>query len=153
MGFIIHFYTIFETNLLTRGPAQNAVFLPISVFCRKRISNRVQMEWNLQERDFWNKRDPENLEWTPSKRWGGHEVGGTPTPQAQPSTLVGPTLLHRRTSSSYIYLRTPKLSDTEPKTYFHRRNLLYLWDPILGPFPALRRRGHWSRRASTCWGS
>ena len=33
---------------------------------------------------------------------GGHEVGGVP------STLVGPLLLHRRTPSSYIYLRTPK---------------------------------------------
>ena len=29
-------------------------------------------------------------------------VGGAP------STLVGPLLLHRRTPSSYIYLRTPK---------------------------------------------
>ena len=46
---------------------------------------------------------------------GGHEVGGAPTPPGAPSTLVGPLLLHRRTSSSYIYLRTPKLPDTEPK--------------------------------------
>ena len=38
MGFIIHFYIIFGTNLLTGGPAQIAVFLPISVFRRKRIS-------------------------------------------------------------------------------------------------------------------
>ena len=32
MGFIIHFYIIFGTNLLTGGPAQIVVFLPISVF-------------------------------------------------------------------------------------------------------------------------
>ena len=44
MGFIIHFYIIFGTNVLTGGPAQIVVFLPISVFHRKRISNRVQME-------------------------------------------------------------------------------------------------------------
>ena len=62
MGFILHFYTIFGTNLLTRGPTQIAVFLPISVFRRKGISNGVQMEWNLRERDFLNKRDPEDLE-------------------------------------------------------------------------------------------
>ena len=43
MGFTIHFYIIFGTNLLTGGPAQIAVFLPISVF-RKGISNGVQME-------------------------------------------------------------------------------------------------------------
>ena len=36
-------------------------------------------------------------------------VGGAPP------CLVGPSVLHRRTSSSYIYLRTPKRSDTEPK--------------------------------------
>ncbi len=29
--------------------------------------------------------------------------------------FMGPSKLHRRTSSSYIYLRTPKRSDTEPK--------------------------------------
>ena len=72
----------------------------------------------------------------------GTRQEGAPTPLGAPSTLVGPWLLHRRTSSSYIYLRTPKLSDTEPKPYFHRRNLLYPSDPILGPFLALRRRGH-----------
>ena len=39
MGFIIHFYIIFGTNLLTQGPVKIAVFLPISVFHRKGISN------------------------------------------------------------------------------------------------------------------
>ena len=109
LGFIFHFYIIFGTNLLTGGPAQIAVFLPISVFRRKRISNGVQTEWNLRERDFLTERDPGDLDPTPSNQRGGHEAGGAP------STLVGPTLLHRRTSSSYIYLRTPKLPDTEPK--------------------------------------
>ena len=75
MGFIIHFYIIFGTNLLTGGPAQNCCFLPISVFRRNKISNGVQTEWNLRERDFWNKRDPEDLEWTSSNRWGSHEAG------------------------------------------------------------------------------
>ena len=110
LGFIFHFYIIFGTNLLTGGPAQNCCFLPVSEFHRKRISNGVQTEWNLRERDFRNKHDPENLEWTSSNRRGSHEVGGAPF------TLVGPSLLHRRTSSSYIYLRTPKRSGTEPKT-------------------------------------
>ena len=100
--FYMLFYIIFGTNLLTQGPVQIAVFLPISVFRRKGISNGVQTEWNLRERDFWNKRDPEDLEWTSSNQRGGHEAGGAP------STLVGPSWLHRPTSSSYIYLRTPK---------------------------------------------
>ena len=80
MGFIIHFYIILGTNLLTGGPAQIAVFLPILVFHRKRISNGVQTEWNLRERDFWNKHDPEDLEWTSSNQWGGHEAGGRAYP-------------------------------------------------------------------------
>ena len=37
MGFVIHFYIIFGTNLLTGGPTQIAVFLPILVFRRKGI--------------------------------------------------------------------------------------------------------------------
>ena len=39
MGFNIPFYIIFGTNLLTKGPLQIAIFLPISVFHRKGISN------------------------------------------------------------------------------------------------------------------
>ena len=37
------------------------------------------------------------------------------TPLGRPY-LVGPLLLHRRTPSSYIYLRTPNRPETEPKT-------------------------------------
>ena len=44
MGFIIHFYIIFGTNLLTKGPVEIAIFLPILVFRRKGISNGIQME-------------------------------------------------------------------------------------------------------------
>ena len=44
LGFIIHFYIIFGTNLLTGGPAQNCCFLPISEFRKKRIS--TESKWN-----------------------------------------------------------------------------------------------------------
>ena len=62
LGFIIHFYIIFGTNLLTGCPAQICCFLPISVFRRKGISNGVQTEWNLRERDFLTERDPGDLD-------------------------------------------------------------------------------------------
>ena len=52
------------------------------------------------------------------ERQGAHEVGGAP--RGAPSTLVGPMLLHRRTPSSYIYLRTPKRSKQEPKNLIPR---------------------------------
>ena len=40
MGFTLHFYIIFGTNLLTGGPARIAVFLPISVFWRKEYQTK-----------------------------------------------------------------------------------------------------------------
>ena len=149
LGFIIHFYIIFGTNLLTGGPAQNCCFLPISLFHRKGISNGIQTEWNLRESYFWNKRDPEDLEWTSRNERGGHQAGGAPTPWARPPPSWAP-----RCSTDVllppIYISMyPQTSRSTTKPYFHRRNLLYPRDPILGPFLELRRRGHWSRRAST----
>ena len=95
MGFIIHFYTIFGTNLLTGGPVQIAVFLPISVFRGKVISNRVQTEWNLRESHFWNKRNPGDLEWTSRKLWGGHEAGRRAShPRGSPIRLLSPIYTH-----------------------------------------------------------
>ena len=78
MGFTIHFCMIFGTNLLTGGPTQIVVFLPISVFRRKGISNGVQTEWNLREHDFWNERDPEDLECKSRNSRSLHEIGGRP---------------------------------------------------------------------------
>ena len=67
VGFIIHFYIIFGTNLLTRGLAQNCYFfLPILGFRRKGISNGVQTEWNLRERDLLTEHDPGDLDPTSS---------------------------------------------------------------------------------------
>ena len=86
MGFILHIYIIFGTNLLMGGPAHIAVFLPILVFRRKGISNGVQTEWNLWERFFWNKRNPGDLEWTSSNQRGGHEAGGHRLGRASTST-------------------------------------------------------------------
>ena len=76
VGFTKHFYIIFGTNLLTGGPAQNCCFLPILGVRRKRISNGVQTEWNLRDRDFWNEHVPEDLDPTSGHQLGGHEVGG-----------------------------------------------------------------------------
>ena len=90
LGFIIHFYIIFGTNLLTGGPAQNCCFLPISVFRRKGISNGVQTEWNLRERDFWNEHDPEDLECKPRSSRGSNEIGGRAPLQGAPPISWAP---------------------------------------------------------------
>ena len=98
MGFIIHFYITFGTNLLTAGPAHIAVLLPVSVFRRKGISNRVQTEWILRERDFWNERDPEDLECKSRNLQGPHEIGGRPpvswAPRASTDVLLPPIYTH-----------------------------------------------------------
>ena len=124
-GFTIHFYIIFGTNLLTGGPARIAVFLPISVFGRKGISNGVQTEWNLRERSFWNKRNSGDLEWMSRSSRGGHEgarraLGGWARPRGvgAPPTLVGPSWLPWLTSFAYIYFHTLKTSRSATNPIF-----------------------------------
>ena len=142
MGFNMLFYIIFGTNLLIGGPVPVSVFLPISVFRRKGIPNGIQTEWNLHDDLSWTARKPEDLKMNSERQRRGHEAGGSAP------TLVGPSWLPWPTSFAYIYSYTPKTSESTMKPYFHRRNLLYPRDPILGPFPELLRRGHWSRRRS-----
>ena len=139
MGFIIHFYIIFGTNLLTQGPVQIAVFFCLfQCFAEKEYQTeskrnetfgRVIFGTNVIQRT-WSGRQATNEEAT--------RQGACLTPLGAPSTLVGPSWLHRPTSSSYIYSYTPKTSRSTTKPYFHYRNVLYPRDPILGPFPVLK---------------
>ena len=75
LGFIIHFYIIFGTNILTGGPAQIAVFAYFSV-SQKGIPNGIQTEWNLRDDLSWTKSKPGDLEWKSGTPWGSHEIGG-----------------------------------------------------------------------------
>ena len=118
MGLFIHFYIIFGTNLLTGGPAQNCCFLPISEFRRKRISNGVQTEWNLRESYFWNKRDPEDLEWTSRNQRGGHEVGGRAYP---PGRALHPRGPHVAPPTYFFLLYIPTSPQT---TRYGAKNLI-----------------------------
>ena len=61
LGFIIHFYIIFGTNLLTGGPAQICCFMPISVFRGKGISDGVKTERNQLEKLFLEGKPPDGL--------------------------------------------------------------------------------------------
>ena len=82
LGFIIHFYVIFGTNLLTGGPTQIWCFMPISVFRRNEISNGVQTEWNLRESDLGD------LDPMPRHQRGSHKGGGAPPPRARPCLVA-----------------------------------------------------------------
>ena len=106
-GFILHIYIILGTNLLTGGPGHIVVLLPISVFRRKGISNGVQTEWNLRQRDIWEDYDPGDLECKPGDHRGGHEIGGrAPLTGARPPVLWAPRAPpDRLLSPIYAYVR------------------------------------------------
>ena len=93
MGFIIHFYIIFGTNLLTGGTTQIPVFCLFQCFKEK----EYQTESNRNEtfgrvvfgteaiQETWSARKGRNKEATGQ--------GGTPYPLGASPTLVGPSWL------------------------------------------------------------
>ena len=125
MGFILHFYIIFGTNLLTQGPVQIALFCLFQCFTEKEYQTESKRNETFRSVIFGTNM----IQGTWSGRQAINEAatrqGGAPTPLGAPSTLVGPLLLHLPTSSSYIYLHTLKTSRSTMKPYFHCRNLLY----------------------------
>ena len=121
MGFIIHFYITFGTNLLTEGPSHIDVLLPVSVFRRKGISNGVQTEWNLRHRDFLEDHHPRGLEIKSEDPWGAQEIGGAPSLQGATPCLVDPSSTPWPTSFAYISLRTLKPLKIKIDREFHRR--------------------------------
>ena len=79
MGFILHIYIIFGTNLLTGGPTRIAVFFCLfQYFKEKEYQTESKRNENLWERDFWNERDTESLECKSRSSRGVHEIGAPP---------------------------------------------------------------------------
>ena len=114
LGFIFHFYIIFGTNLLTGGPAQNCCFCLFQCF----EETEYQTE-SKRNKTFGNVIFSPNViqeTWTLLQEVPEAVTRVEGAPPRAPPCLVAPLLLHRRTPSSYIYLRTPVRSDTEPKT-------------------------------------
>ena len=114
MGFILYFYIIFGTNLLNGGPAQIVVFFLFQCF----EETKYQTESKRNE-TFGNVIFSPNMiqeTWTLLQEVTESVTRVGVPPLGRAPYLVAPLLLHRRTPSSYIYLRTPKRSDTEPKT-------------------------------------
>src|SRR3954466_11391569 len=99
LGFIIHFYIIFGTNLLTGGAAQICCFLPISLFRRKGISNGVETERNQLEKLFLEGKPPDRLGLYVrrygrcSRQWGAPPLGRAPAswgPRSSSDALPAP---------------------------------------------------------------
>ena len=85
MGFVIHFYIIFGTNLLTGGPAQIAIFCLFQRFAKK----------GYQTESKWNETFGRVIFGTNAIRetWSGcQEANEEATRQGgAPPTLVGPS--------------------------------------------------------------
>ena len=103
MGFIIHFYITFGTNLLTGGPTHIAVLLPVSVFRRKGISNGVQTELNLRNRDFLEEYHPRGLEIKSEDPQGAQDIAA-PYKARPPVSWTPRALLDRLLSPIYAYV-------------------------------------------------
>ena len=122
LGFIIHFYIIFGTNLLTGGPAQICCFMPISVFRGKGISDGVKTERNQLEKLILEGNQPDGL--------GVHARGvpgcprGWRVPPGHAPYLVSSPEVQRRTPCTHIYLRTLKLPEQKIDREFRHRKPL-----------------------------
>ena len=124
LGFIIHFYIIFGTNLLTGGPAQNCCFFAYcSVSQKKNIKrspNGMKPSGTWFSERTWSRGLGPYVKKATRKPRGR----GAPTPLGAPSTLVGPSWLPWRTSSAYIYPYTLKPSgDRIDREFRHRKPL------------------------------
>ena len=130
------FYIIFGTNLLTESPMQLVVFCLFQCFAEKEYQTESKRNETFARIVFGTNATQET--------WSGRQGSSEEATRKEgaPPTITGPSQLHRPTCSSYIYPYTQKTSRRTTKPYFHRRNLLYPRDPILGPFPKLRWRGN-----------
>ena len=63
MGFIIHFYIIFGTNLLTQSLVPVSV-LPCFMVSKKRKTKRSPIDLKLHGTHFWKETNPGDLEST-----------------------------------------------------------------------------------------
>ena len=91
MGFTMHFYIIFGTNLLTQSPVPVFVFPLFQCFAEKEYQTESKWNETLGKVIFGKKAIQE----TWSARQGINEEatrqGGAPTPLGAPSTLMGPS--------------------------------------------------------------
>ena len=149
MGFILHIYIIFGTNLLTGGPACIAVFCLFQYFEEKeyqRESKRnetfgsVIFGTNVIQRTWSSSQEAIEV---------ATRVVGHPPPYWVHPLSRGP-LGRPPTSFFLLYIPTyPKNIQGANEKQFPPLYLLYPRDPILEPSSALCRRGNQPRRAST----
>ena len=110
MGFTMHFYMIFGTNLLTQSPVPVPVFPLFQCFAEKEYQTESKRNETFGEVIFGKKAIRETWGIRKGSNEEGTRQGGTPTPLGAPSTLVGPSWLPLLTSFAYISPYTLKPS-------------------------------------------
>ena len=98
MGFILHFYIIFGTNLLTESPVQIDVF-----FAHFRVSQKRNIKWNPNGMKpsgelFWNKHDQRTWSGRQERSEDATRQEGAPPPSWAPRSstdlLLPPRYVH-----------------------------------------------------------
>ena len=123
MGFIIHFYIIFGTNLLTQGPVQIAIFFAYFSVSHKRNIKRSPNgmkpsgAWFLEQ--TWSRGLGVDAKQS-TKRPRGR---GAPTPLGAPPCLVASSFLSWRPLQVLWIMFVPKI--TFPKVSFRLDSVWY----------------------------
>ena len=125
MGFILHIYIIFGTNLLTGGRAHIAVFCLFQYFEEKEYQTESKRNETFRSVIFGTNVIQRTWSASQEAAEAATRVEGASTPTGRAPYLVSPSGGHRRTSSSYISLCTPKTSREPTKHSFQHCNLLY----------------------------
>ena len=91
MGFIMHFYITFGTNLLTQSPVPVSVFFPCFSVSKKRNIKRSPNGMKPSGKLFLERKQSGRLGVHVKRSTRKARGRGTPTPLGAPSTLVGPS--------------------------------------------------------------
>ena len=111
MGFTLHFYIIFGTNLLTGGLARIAIFFLFQCFEEKEYQTESKRDETFGSNLFGTNANQETWSGRQATEEAATRVPGVPPTDGRAPTIVGPSSVHRPTSSSYIYPRTLRTSD------------------------------------------
>jgi len=91
MGFTMHFYITFGTNLLTQSPVPVSVFPLFQRFTEKEYQTKSKRNETFGKVIFWKESNTGDLECTSGDQRGEHEAGGAcPPPWARPPPSGAP---------------------------------------------------------------
>ena len=116
MGFILHNYIVFGTDLQNGGPAYIAVFCLFQYFEEKEYQTESKRNETFGSDLFGTNVIQRTWSGSQETREAATRVPGAPPTGGRAPTLMGPSSVHQPTSSSYIYPCTRKHQKRPRKT-------------------------------------